>query len=384
MIDRETIIKNANEVHNGKYIYDNITDINNVNVKIHIVCPIHGDFYQTYWNHVHLKKGCKQCGFIRSRQATLLKKEEFIERASLTHSDIDKYDFSGLNLEERDDKKRITIKCKEHGDFNMRPSHFMEGYGCPYCGGYSRKDEDVRKELSKIHKDLDFSISKYSERDENYRIKVFCPTHGIRNLNYFNLKRGQGCDLCRYKKIGMKQRISYDVFIQRAENMFGKGTYIYSKDIMKNREEDGKITVTCPIHGDFKVLIHNFLTKHSGCPICKQSHLEEEVRLFLIDNNIDFIQEKTFDWLRNINPLFLDFYLPQYNVAIECQGGQHFTSVEYFGGQENFEIVEYRDDLKNKLCNEHNIKILYYAHCNCPYRYKLINSLKELKEAILN
>ena len=178
--------------------------------------------------------------------------------------------------------------------------------------------------------------------------------------------------------------MSYDTFIKRAEDTFGNGTYIYSKDIMKNRDDNGKITVTCPTHGDFKVSLDNFLSRHSGCPICNQSHLEEEVRLFLIKNNIDFIQEKTFDWLKDKNNLFLDFYLPGLNAAIECQGIQHFKPVDFFGGENSLPIIEHRDDLKYRLCEEHNIKLLYFTHNNLEYRYDTITSLKELKEAILS
>lgn len=313
-----------------------------------------------------------------------LTNNKFIERSKLSHKDIDNYDFSTLDVTTRDEKGRITITCKKHGDFKMRPSHFMDGCTCPYCNGSSKKDNEVNSELSKIHKDLDFSITKFSEHDEKYRIKVICPIHGIRNLNYYNLRRGQGCDLCRHKKGGLKQRMSYDTFIKRAEDTFGNGTYIYSKDIMKNRDDNGKITVTCPTHGDFKVSLDNFLSRHSGCPICNQSHLEEEVRLFLIKNNIDFIQEKTFDWLKDKNNLFLDFYLPGLNTAIECQGIQHFKPVDFFGGENSLPIIEHRDDLKYRLCEEHNIKLLYFTHNNLEYRYDTITSLKELKEAILS
>ena len=126
------------------------------------------------------------------------------------------------------------------------------------------------------------------------------------------------------------------------------------------------------------------MSRHSGCPICNQSHLEEEVRLFLIKNNIDFIQEKTFDWLKDKNNLFLDFYLPGLNAAIECQGIQHSKPVDFFGGENSLPIIEHRDDLKYRLCEEHNIKLLYFTHNNLEYRYDTITSLKELKEAILS
>ena len=55
----------------------------------------------------------------------------------------------------------------------------------------------------------------------------------------------------------------------------------------------------------------------------------------------------------------LDFYLPIYNIAIECQGGQHFRSNEFFGGEDGFVRTLERDVLKNKLCKENRIDLIY-------------------------
>lgn len=48
MIDKENIVKQAQEIHGDKYDYQYVTDINNTLEKLHIICTIHGDFYQTY------------------------------------------------------------------------------------------------------------------------------------------------------------------------------------------------------------------------------------------------------------------------------------------------------------------------------------------------
>lgn len=57
--------------------------------------------------------------------------------------------------------------------------------------------------------------------------------------------------------------------------------------------------------------------------------------------------------------MFLDFYLPEYNVAIEYQGEQHFRPIIKFGGQQDFELRKKRDEIKNKLCKKHEIPIIY-------------------------
>lgn len=57
----------------------------------------------------------------------------------------------------------------------------------------------------------------------------------------------------------------------------------------------------------------------------------------------------------------MDFYLPKYNIVIECQGLQHFEQIDYFGEHSLINIVD-RDKLKKKLCEEHNIVLLYFNY----------------------
>ena len=57
----------------------------------------------------------------------------------------------------------------------------------------------------------------------------------------------------------------------------------------------------------------------------------------------------------------LDFYLPDYDIGIECQGRQHFVPVEKYGGVPGFEDTKIRDSNKKKCCDEHGIKILYFT-----------------------
>lgn len=69
----------------------------------------------------------------------------------------------------------------------------------------------------------------------------------------------------------------------------------------------------------------------------------------------------------------LDFYLPEYSVAIECQGIQHFEPIEFFGGKKTFEYIKILDKNKFILCNENNINLFYLN-----YDDKLEDKIKEL------
>lgn len=206
------------------------------------------------------------------------------------------------------------------------------------------------------------------------KVTITCPIHGDFEQIAQDHLNGHSCTMCA---IG-NSKLKTEEFIERS-NAIHNFFYNYDKTVVNGIKNE--VIITCPIHGVFKQTPEAHL-KGSGCPICRQSHLENEIRVFLLDNCIDFEQQKTFEWLRYKNPMFLDFYLPKYNIAIECQGEQHFKSIDYFGGKANFSNVIERDKLKLELCNKHNIKLIYFTHCNCPYPHKLITSLDELKESI--
>ena len=113
----------------------------------------------------------------------------------------------------------------------------------------------------------------------------------------------------------------------------------------------------------------------------KISLLELGTQRKLNSLEIENVQQKTFPWLKYRSNLHIDFYLPEYNLGIECQGYQHFFPVKYFGGDEIFQKIQIRDDLKWKLCNEHNIKIVYYLD-KTTYN-KIIRENLNFKEKII-
>lgn len=78
------------------------------------------------------------------------------------------------------------------------------------------------------------------------------------------------------------------------------------------------------------------LKKGARCPKCskKMSHGEKKIFDWLNYNHIDFIFQNP-KKIKNYN-LILDFYLPQYDLYIEYNGEQHYSSINFFGGEERF------------------------------------------------
>ena len=153
--------------------------------------------------------------------------------------------------------------------------------------------------------------------------------------------------------------------------------YLYDKVDYKATHE--KVLIGCKEHGYFEMSPASHL-RGQGCPRCNHSILEESLCLFLTNNNIEFEQNKrNIPWL---NGLELDIYIPKYNVAIECQGLQHFEPFEFFGGEEKFKQQVERDKLKKQLCDEHGIKLLYYSNLGIDYPYEVFEDKEKLLEEI--
>lgn len=103
-------------------------------------------------------------------------------------------------------------------------------------------------------------------------------------------------------------------------------------------------------------------TQTCGCQ--QMSHGERIIFDLLTQYEIPFVPQKTFDDCRYRRKLPFDFYLETYNTVIEYDGEQHFRSVDFFGGEEEFEVRKQRDTIKSNYCEEHNIRLI-----RIPYYY---------------
>jgi len=114
--------------------------------------------------------------------------------------------------------------------------------------------------------------------------------------------------------------------------------------------------------------------------------MERKLTEMLIEKKIKFEQQKSFPWLVFKQAQYLDFYLTEYNIAIECQGEQHFRPVDFSKGnniilaETKFELIQLRDENKKNLCEKHNIP-LFYINFNENISEKLNEILTENKIA---
>ena len=220
---------------------------------------------------------------------------------------------------------------------------------------------------------IKYDYSRVSFNGYREKVCIICPTHGEFWQNPGYHMRGGNCPKC-----AGSYKLTTKDFIEKARKVHGD-RYDYSKVVYKNYST--KVCIVCPEHGEFWQVPNNHLFG-AGCPTCPQSNMEGELRLILTKENISFEQEKSFPWLRFKKKLFLDFYLPDYNIAIECQGGQHFMPVGLFGGEEFYQKTIERDKAKHDLCLKHGISILYYANAKGDSLFPFYKTFGDLIRAI--
>ena len=369
-LTKEDFIKRAKEIHNNYYDYSKVEYINS-KTKVCIICPIHGEFWQVPTSHLN-KNGCYLCGQNKCRKIRKTK-DWFITEAKKVHGD--KYDYS--KVEYNGSRKKVCIICPIHGEFWQEAYIHLKGSGCLKCfnnykRGKSRKHNTdwFISEAKKVHGDkYDYSKVEYTHLFT--KVCIICPIHGEfwqTPANHIYSKNG--CDKC-----SGTYKLSTEEFIEKAQKIHGD-KYDYSK--VKYEYNKTKVCIICPKHGEFWQKPNSHLNGQ-GCPKCKSSHMEREIRLFFEQHNVLYEEQKTFEWLKLKKQQYLDFYLPEYNVAIECQGEHHFQKSGWGKGN-NTEKVLKRDLNKFKLCENHNIKLYYYSNLNINYPYEVF----EDKEKLLN
>ena len=146
-------------------------------------------------------------------------------------------------------------------------------------------------------------------------------------------------------------------FIKKSKEIHGE-KYDYS--MVEYRTLKTPVEIICPKHGMFKQKPSTHLSG-CGCPKCSESRLEKEVAKAL-EEEVKYERQKHFKWLGMQS---LDFYIPELNIGIECQGAPHFMSDFYNRKNQDPTLRGYkgvlkRDETKNRLCKENGVDLIYY------------------------
>lgn len=346
-------------------IYDNVVYIDK-KTKVELVCPKHGVFYARPNRFLGGNEYCIECN----------KEKRLKEEANKVIGEIKEItkDFNYIFYPEsfKGMAKPMDVYCGEHGMFHPTPANMLFNKSiCRKCSerinGLKRRmaiDEFIEK-AHEVHGDK-YQYDKSVYAGNMLKMIITCPIHGDFMQTPHNHLSGQGCPKCGLNIISEKGRCKQDDIIERFKekhknpyldysqfvyNGFDVKSVIICHKTDKNGVEHGKFLQSAGLH-----------LSGCGCPKCSESRLERRIRILLTENNIVYTPQMSkkdgFVWLGKQS---LDFYLPDRNIAIECQGWQHFIKLKEY---DDVATNKERDFRKKQKCRENGVKLIYFLDKN--------------------
>lgn len=180
-----------------------------------------------------------------------------------------------------------------------------------------------------------------------------CDCGNITTVQGYNLRSGhtQSCG-CLNREVCSEQKT-----IDLTGQTFGALKVIEKAPIRYNKSAYWKCQCQCG--KIIEVRSKDLRSGHTrSCGCLNVSKGEDKIKNTLSILNIRYIQQKTFEDLKYKSNLKFDFFLPDYNTCIEYQGEQHYNSVTIFGGEEKFQEIRKRDNIKKQWCKNNNVNLI--------------------------
>ena len=208
----------------------------------------------------------------------------------------------------------MEIFCLTHQIyFWQRPDAHINGRGCKECRKeYQTKNKqqkgqknfERKSRLVPNHQGKNYGYEEIMYIDVYTPIKIYCPTckeyFWQRPNDHLN---GKGCQTCGHNRqqaeSDRRKKLARDTFIEKANIKHGIGRYGYIK--IEYNKSNEKVCIICnKCELEFRQTPNSHLAGQ-GCPYCRESYGEKEIRKYLLENNINFDRQFKFDDCRNIS-----------------------------------------------------------------------------------
>ena len=182
-----------------------------------------------------------------------LTQEQFLTRVKDRWGD--KWDFTSTVY--ISNRVKVTITCREHGDFEVRPSNLLSGQGCPQCSSQSAGlPTFLERSRAKWGDRWDYSQTEYV--NTKTKVTIICKEHGpFTQVPTMHWDGYVGCLNCR--------------FIPKAVEVWGD-RWDYSQVQFTN--VNTPVAIVCPEHGVFQQAPVRHLKGMVGCPSCPSKNMK--------------------------------------------------------------------------------------------------------------
>lgn len=356
-----------------------------VQTHLKLKCNNCGNIWETTtFDNFRRGKGCK-CnifGHFKNKDKVIAQIRERCEKLNYTFIGFENDKWSGL-------KTHLIIQCNNCG-FLWKTTRYCDFIysktECPNCNLIKQRIpiDIVLSNINNICKEKNYEFLGFIDgeyKGNQTKLILKCNNCGYiwKNTSYSSFLKGVNCKNCNIKKRYINEVDALkDIQLICKERNYEFLGYVNNEWIGRTT----KLILKCNICGNiWSSTDYNHFVNGRGCPNCKTSKLELDFKTFLNNENILFERQKHFEWLGKQT---LDFYLPQYNVAVECQGNQHFMEIKNWGGEKRFKKQQESDAKKLDLCTKKGVKVFYYSNLGIDYPYTVYEDKTELLKTIQN
>lgn len=330
---------------NGEYI--------NIDTRIECFCTIHNHTWDTSPHSLLAGHGCPICGKLKQTQSQTTSHDEFVSKMKTIHPNIEvigTYINSG---------HKVKCRCIKHDYiWDGIPGNLLYGSGCYYCGKESMgrlqtlTQEEYEAKFKRANPNFTI-ISNYKGRKEKIKCKCnICNYEWESTASYLLSERK--CPLCS------------NMVVVKGINDIAT-THAHLIKYVKNIEDcythcatnKAKITFKCPVCGDEREMrINNVVKTGYHCFYCDKniSIPNKVIRNLIRQLPVDtYAFEFSPDW---VGLCKYDAYFEYKGTPyiVEMDGSFHFQWHEEIGiTKQEFEDACKRDEMKNRLADEHGI-----------------------------
>lgn len=265
-----------------------------------------------------------------------------------------------LSTEYNGTKQDVELRCKCGEIFKTNMYYFLKGNKC-LCNKCAYAKSGINK--TKYNVDI---FEKYglkpTEEYHNTSTRIYC----IDDMGYYVF--------CSVTSLIANNNPNSTIFHKCNKYILNNiKTYIKNNDLdieLLSTEyalAKDKLKFKCSCGNIFYNYLYDFRKgigqKCKGCgKISVKSKMEIYVKKYLDFLGVENYSEKTFLDCKDKYMLPFDFYLPKYNILIECQGIQHYKPIEFFGGEEKFKYTQKHDKIKREYCLKNNITLIQISY----------------------
>ncbi|MBM6686591.1 hypothetical protein H9X90_04935 [Faecalicatena contorta] len=351
----ETFIVKAEDIYPNSAV--------NINVKCDHCGKIFSQQYY-YYTKTQKKNGteCVHCKGKYNAIKSLSKRQKDFYNDAIDICNKHGYTLVSNPSEYKNSYSIIEYICPKHGLQRIRWNNFKRGVGCAQCGNekIAKKNRLTQEELTDIveHKSSTILLNPDDYIGNNIsNLKFRCgKCNNIYTTSLCSFIENSGyCRKCGIIEQSKSKRTSIGDVIKIIESK--NNNKMVNPNEYKNTNQP--ISIRCgSCRKIFKQSLSNYRKSNltGKCPDCNEISYGEYLIASCLDRyRISYNRQHPFHDCCDKRPLPFDFYLPNYNLAIEFDGLQHMKPIY---GEDAFKTTKLHDAMKNNYCRWNDIDLL--------------------------